>query len=148
MSDLLSTSERAVYSGALVDLFDTLKPGRDIVVNKKPIKVFANSNASYLPGYGSAGQENNFTYQPVSGVFEANVFYKGDAQDQFMQESKVTLFDGDVRIKVKRDARDYINNGYNESFIVDGKTYNSISQEKVQNFFGAVFYYYTLKQTT
>ena len=153
MADLLSISERAEYSGALVDLFDTLKIGaggtiRYITVNKRPIQVFANANAAYLPGYGNAAQDANFTYQAVSQDFEANIFYKGDAIDQAIQEAKLAIFDGDVKIKVKQDARDYIKNGHTESIIVDGRTYNNISQERVQNFFGAVFYYFTLKETS
>lgn len=145
MSSLVSNSEKSTFSGALVDLFDTNK--RDIVVFKEARKVFGAINADFLPGYSDGSQEQNITYEPVSGVFLAQVLYNTAIDTQTMPETKLQTNDNFIRIKVERAARDYIKGGKTELVSVDGNKYNVVSEDGQQHFMGAVFYYFKLKGT-
>lgn len=146
MADLVSSSERAIFSQALVDLFDTNK--RNIVVFKSPLQTFTSENRDYLPGYGDAAQEPNITYTPVTGVFEANVFYGPKLENEVLPQTKTTISKNVIKIKVGREARDFIKNGKTESLLVDDNRYNVISDDGQQHFMGAVFYYFVLEGTS
>jgi hypothetical protein len=53
-----------------------------------------------------------------------------------------------VRIKVEKEASDYIKEGKVEKIEIDGKTFNKITDDKVQNYLGTTFYIFYLQATT
>ena len=59
-----------------------------------------------------------------------------------------TLESGMVRIKVEKEASDYIKEGKVEKIEIDGKTFNKITDDKVQNYLGTTFYIFYLQATT
>ena len=73
MPSLISETEKNNLTGIFNDIFDTFK--RDIVVHKEPKKVISQINTSSLFGYGDPASSVNYTYQPVSGVFQATIRY-------------------------------------------------------------------------
>ena len=145
MSSLLSSSEKANLANSFDDIFDTFK--REIVVYKEPKKVISTINESQLFGYGPASNLGNYEYVPVSGVFFATIRYQ-DFQDQsYRTNISSAVLEGDVRIKVKKEARDFINNGKTESIEFDGKKFNLISSDSVKRFLDSEFFVYYLEVT-
>jgi hypothetical protein len=145
MASLLTNQNITTLTGVLADHFDTF--ARTITIHKEPLKVVSsiNSNDSYA-GYGESSNRVNFTYVPQSQSFQAIVIYKNE------QSNEVTQFgsfpEGVIKIKVKKDARDYILNGKTEKINVDGKSFNTVTEDKVQNYLGLEFYIFYLKQTS
>ena len=54
---------------------------------------------------------------------------------------------GMIKIKVEKDARDYIKDGKTERVIVDNSSFNIVSDDKLQNFLGLKYYVYFLEKT-
>jgi hypothetical protein len=149
MANLLSQSQISSFTGIFGDHFDTFADHNEIVVFKEPIKniVFATPNTS--PGYPNYNNENlsenQVTYTPVSGVYNAIVRHKKNNKFEFLPETRAVFFDGDIAIKVKQDARDYILQGRTENITINGRKYTISSDEWVQNFLGLKYYYFGLK---
>lgn len=150
MSNLLSTTEITSLTGQFNSLWDTLSQFTQIVVNKEPIKTITNANTnSNLPGYSTPPNQQNVTYTPVSGIFPAIAMYDKPAKPgETLQEVKVSFGKGKIRIKVKPDAAEYINNGTTENIILNSQTYNTISDDGIQNYLGLKYHYFLLERTT
>ena len=54
---------------------------------------------------------------------------------------------GVIKIKVEKDARDFIKNGKTERIEVDEKSFNTISDDKIQNYIGLNYYIFYLEAT-
>jgi hypothetical protein len=89
--------------------------------------------------------EDQVTYTPVSGVYNAIVRHKKNNKFEFLPETRAVFFDGDIAIKVKQDARDYILQGRTENITINNRKYTVSSDEWVQNFLGLKYYYFGLK---
>ena len=146
MSSLIPTAERGFFTTGILDHFDTFS--RNIVIFKEPKKTFSSLTTAVYPGYGAESQETNVSHTIVSGVYPAIINYNIDQKQNAMQEIKVAESKGKVKIKVKQDARSYINVGKTEYIQVDGIPYNQISDEAAQSFVDALFYIYFLERTT
>lgn len=145
MSSLLTSGIVGELTGVLLDHFDTFQ--RNIVVHKEPLKVVSsiNTNNSYA-GYGESSNQVNFTYVPQSRTFSAMIIY-GSQQSQII--SPVGSFPmGTIKIKVKEDASKYINENKTEKIEVDGKSFNTITVDRIQSYLGLKFYIYNLAQTS
>ena len=57
------------------------------------------------------------------------------------------LPDGSVRIKVKPEARNFIESGVTERIDLDGKSFNIDSEVTPKKFLGNEYYVYYLKET-
>ena len=144
MASLISDSVKAEFANVLGDHFDTFK--RTITVHREPVKSVSNVQNNALHGYGDAAENGNITYITQKQEFDALVSY-GNQQTENSTEVG-TLEAGTVKIKVKQDAADYIKGSKVEKIEVDGQTFNKVTDDKVQNYLGAVFYIFYLKATT
>jgi len=148
MPSLLTEVEKNNLTPLLEDLFDTF--ARDIIVHKEPKKIIINPSTNSLIGYDDNSNENNFTYVPEKQTFKAKVKYE-NAQD--IEASKTLegfpnlLTQGLVKIKVRKDAKDYISDGKVERIEIDGRSFNLITEAAVKRFFNVTFYVYFLKET-
>tara|TARA_R110000803_G_scaffold125395_6_gene193070 strand:+ start:784 stop:1227 length:444 start_codon:yes stop_codon:yes gene_type:complete len=146
MADLLTTTERQNISGIIDDVFDTFK--RAIVVYKEPTKTVSDVDLDFMFGYNAESQSSNYIYTQVTGSYHATVKYiKGTSPDETSQLLNSELEDQLVRIKVNRQARDFIENGANQKCLFDDKDFEFISNDTPKIFLGNTYYYYFLKET-
>lgn len=148
MPSLLSEVEKNNLTPLLEDLFDTF--ARDIIVHKEPKKVILNQSTNSLIGYEDDSNQDNFTYIPEQQTFKAKIKYE-NAQDieaaRTLEGFPNLLTQGIVKIKVRKDAKDYISDGKVERIEIDGKSFNLITDAAVKKFFNVTFYVYFLKET-
>ena len=144
MPSLISDKEKAQLALIFGDIFDTFK--RKITIHKAPKKAIANTANKPMAGYEEDSEETNISYIGERKEFEAVITY-GDRQSEVA--SQVGTYEaGTVKIRVKKDASDYIENGKTEKIEVDGKSFNTITDSKVSDFMGARYYIYYLRATT
>ncbi|MAF24678.1 hypothetical protein CL634_03775 [bacterium] len=123
MSDLLSSSERAEIAKAFTSFFDTFK--RQIEVHKEAKQEMADVDISFLLGYGEISNQTNYQYVPESSTFDAIVWFPsgGDQDTTLAREISAYIPEGEIRIKVKEDAKDYLTTGKVERVDVEGHSY-------------------------
>ncbi len=145
MANLLSSENVAAFTGVLGDHFDTFS--RSITIHKEPKKILSsiNSNNSYA-GYGETSNQAVFTYVPQSQSFQAIISYKNEQASEVTQIGSFPL--GMIKIKVQEAAADYIKNGKTEKIEVDGKSFNAVTEDKVQHYLGLQYYMFFLQQTS
>lgn len=150
MSSLLSTTDIFNLTGQFSNHFDTFSQFTAIVINKKPLQTISDVNSNNtLPGYGPTPNEGVITYTPVYESFPCIALYdKPPKPGEIFQEVKLGISQGKVRIKVKRNARDYIVNGPNENVVLNEVVYNLVSEDGVQNYLGLIYYYFLLERTS
>lgn len=144
MASLIPDEEVPLFAQTLKSHFDTFK--RTIVIHKEPIKVLNNAGNKPYAGYGADSEEENVAYVPQKKEFGAIISY---ANEQVEVSSQVGRYEkGTVRIKVEEDAADYIGTGITERIDIDGKSFNTITDSKVQNYLGTTFYIFYLEATS
>lgn len=150
MASLVSQNEIDVFTGDFENLFDTFK--RPITVFKRPKKVVSAGNVNdqniYF-GYDSQNVEPNVveSYESVSGVFNVMISYKDNQNSSDLTDLNTFAYEGDVRIKVQEDCRQFIKNGKTENIQFDDKVFNVVGDEAVKYFFGYKLYVFHLKAT-
>lgn len=146
MANLISPVERAVLTGIFDDIFDTFQ--RTIIVYKEPVRTLIspvpNTN---LFGFGESQQNDIYTYSGVSGVFPAVIRYGPIPPADYQPEMLTYLFASSVSIKVRKDCRDFIQDGKTEKIIVDGLTWILDSDQKKQTFLDSAYYVFNLKNS-
>jgi hypothetical protein len=145
MASLLTNVDTSSFTGILADHFDTFK--RDITIYKEPLKIVNVSTNNVMAGYGESSDSENISFVPVSGVFSALVNYQGHQDLPYIAEVSSLASKGVVKIKVEKDARDYIQDGKTERVVVDDSSFNIVSDDKLQNFLGIHYYVYFLEKT-
>ncbi len=148
MSSLLSGSAITVLTGIFSRHFDTFGAFQPIVVNKEPKKTTTTTTDPTMPGYGDESNTTNITYSPVSGVFPAIIVSDRNQRLDRFPETEHVLPNGITKIKILKNARDYIKNGKTESICINDITYNTISDDGFQNYLGLIYYYFTLVFTS
>ena len=144
MPSLISDLEKAELALVFKDIFDTFK--RKIVVHKEPIRVVGSAANQPIAGYGQDSEETNVSFVPQNKEFDATITY---SQQQTEVSTQVGTYDiGTIRIKVEEDAATYIKVGKTERVEVDGKSFNKITDDKVQDFLGTRYFIFYLKATT
>ena len=147
MPSLLSSTEISGITGIFNDIFDTFK--RDIVVYKEPKKVISQINTDSIFGYGEASDAVNYSYVPQSGTYSAKIKYIERASDDpYVMQLQSDIETSLVRIKVKDEARSYINTGKTEKVEFDGKSFNVRGNEVIKNFLGSEFYVFYLEEVS
>ena len=144
MPSLISSSELAIITGTLNDVFDSRS--RRLIVYKESTKISAPIDQSNMVfGFGESQQQDAFTYTEVTGVYPAVGIYSFKQENvKFNSEIMSRLLDGDLTIKVKKDCRDYINNGKIEKFVFDEETFLQNGEEiKISD----QFWFFSLKET-
>lgn len=144
MASLLTSTETASITGAIGDSFDTFK--KEIVVFKEPIKTIADLSVGFLYGYDTEYKASNYTYTPVSGVYNALVISNATpSTDAFIDESKIEIPDNEIKIKVEKTARDFIKNGMkNERIVVADKDYYVNGSDKKVSILTKDYYVFKL----
>ena len=144
MGSFLTSTEIASVTGAIGDSFDTFK--KEIVVFKEPIKTVADLNMSFLYGYDTEYKRSNYTYTPVSGVYNALVISNANpSTDAFLDDAKIEIPDNEIKIKVEKTARDFIKNGMkNERIVIDDKDYYVNGSDKKASILTKDYYVFKL----
>ena len=145
MPSLITETEKNNLTGIFNDIFDTFK--RQIVVHKEPKRVVSQVNTASLFGYGDPASSINYTYVPVSGVFDATIKYNLDQDEQRLGDIPDDVAVGGVFIKVKEIARDYINKGKTEKITFDNKSFKVTSLDANRSFLNSKFFVYKLEST-
>lgn len=144
MASLLSSTEVSAATGVMQDLFDTFS--RPILIYKEPKKIINQLSTNSLPGYGEAAIKTNISYIPVSGIFEAKVKYNPKQELELLPELKSRVSKGVVKIKVEREARDFImQNGRTEKIVIDSKPYNVITDDTMKRFLTSEYFVFFLE---
>jgi len=121
---------------------------RSFIVHKEPIKIVEQMQNAPLYGYGSSSDPVNYSYIPVNAIFSGRIFYNNSRDtDAVDSDLKLVFARGDVTLKVKQDARDYIANGKTIKVEFDGKTWNIITEDVVKKYLNNTYYVYGLEQT-
>jgi hypothetical protein len=146
MGSLLTASEINDFHAAINDHFDTFK--RQIIVHKEPIKKVIQNTTNQILGYQEDSNIIDYEYIPRSETFDALIKYT-DSADNLAVDSEVRLKFPDqlVEIKVKKDAKNYIDTDRTEKITFDEKTFNIVSTSVVKNYHGLIYYVYYLKET-
>jgi hypothetical protein len=121
---------------------------RPFVVHKEPIKIIQQLQSAPMYGYGQASDAINYTYQPVTGIFNGRIYYNNSRDvDAVNSDLKLVFARGDVTLKVRQDARDFMNNGKTIKIEFDGKTWNVITEDIIKRYLTNSYYVYGLEQT-
>jgi hypothetical protein len=145
MASLLSTTERANLTSIFTDIFDTFK--RTVTIHKEPKKIITTINESALFGYSDSSNVVNYSYESVSSSFEATIRYVESARDDYFAKDLNSYLEGTlVRIKVKKDARDYIESSPTEKVTFDNKNFKVVGNDTVKTFLDSTFYVFYLKE--
>ena len=145
MPSLISEIEKNNLTGIFNDIFDTFK--REIVIHKEPKKIISQVNTSSLFGYGDPASSINYSYTPVSGVFQATIRYNLDQETERLADIPSQVSIGGVFIKVQEPARNYINKGKTERITFDNKSFKVVSEDANKSFLNSKFYVYKLEST-
>jgi hypothetical protein len=129
MSSLLSSQEKAKINEAFEDFFDTFK--RTITVHKGGKRAVNDIDTSFLLGYGEISNNTNYQHVLENKTFNAIVWFPqgGDQDNVLAKEISAWLPDGQIRIKVKADAKDYIKQGKTERIDLEGHSYMVLGEE-------------------
>ena len=146
MASLILSSEIAAYKQAINDHFDTFK--RSITVHKQPIKNILQNTTNQLLGYEENSNVVDYTYTPRNQSFDAIINYNLAKENlQIDNEIKLKFPNQIVEIKVKENAKNYINRDITEKITFDNKTFNLISTDVIKNYQGLIYYVFYLKET-
>lgn len=146
MPSLISATEKANLTGVFNDIFETFQ--RSITVYKEPTKVAQQVNSNnFVYGFGDSQAQDAYTYVDVTGVYPATIRYKNENSWGRVEDANIVIPHGGCSIKVKRDARDFINNGKTDKVVVDEKTYYLDGDEVKRMFLDSEFWIFVLKPT-
>jgi len=122
---------------------------RPFTVHKEPIKIVEQMQNAPLYGYGSSSDSANYTYIPVYKTFNGRIYYNHSRRDyeDVDTDLKFIFTKGDVTLRVKEDARNFIANGKTIKLEFDGKTWNIITEDILKKYLNNTYYLYGLEQT-
>jgi hypothetical protein len=108
MASLLSATQKASFEKGMTDLFDTFK--QDVVIYKEAKIEVININQPRMYGYNERSDIDNINYIPVTGVYQALVTSSKKQTQERLEESENRIDKGELEMKVKSDANDFIQN--------------------------------------
>ncbi|MBC8411103.1 MAG: hypothetical protein H8E12_20660 [Rhodobacteraceae bacterium] len=144
MASLISSGEKAELTGVFGDVFDTFS--RNIIVYKEPIKTVSSINEANIFGYGDTSNQVNYSYTAQSGTYPATVQYADHQQQKYSSDVGGAIPQGQVRIKVRPDCRDFIKNGRTERIEFDDKSWDLVSDDTAKKFLDSEYYVYHLER--
>lgn len=145
MASLLTSAQKTIFKKGLDDLFDTFK--QDIVVYKDAQIEVIDVNQPRMFGYNERVDISNINFVPVTGVFSALVNYNKDQKQNYLNELGNQIAKGDVSIKVKNDAYDFIeNNGTTLNISINDTLYKILSSESFRRYITPDYYTYYLER--
>ena len=90
---------------------------------------------------------DTFKREIVVGVFDATIRYNLDQDQQRLGDIPQDVEVGEVFIKVKENARNYINKGKTEKITFDNKSFKVTSLDANRSFLNSKFFVYKLEST-
>jgi hypothetical protein len=145
MASLLTATQKANFEKGISNLFDTFK--QDIIVYKEPKVVITDINKPRVFGYNENSDIQNINYIPVTGVFSAIVKYKRDQKEERLGDTANLIDYGQVDIKVKSDANDFIqNNGATINISINDLMFKIVSSQSVRRYISSEYYHYILER--
>jgi hypothetical protein len=98
-------------------------------------------------GYNERVDISNINFAPVTGVFSALVNFNSDQKQNYLNEVGNLIPKGDVSIKVKNDAYDFIeNNGATLNISINDTLYKITSSESFRRYITPDYYTYYLER--
>lgn len=145
MASLLTATQKANFEQGISNLFDTFK--QNIVVYKEPKVVITDITKPRVFGYNENSDIQNINYIPVSGVFSAIVKFKRDQKEERLDDTANLIDYGQVDIKVKSDANDFIqNNGTTINISINDLMFKIVSSQSVRRYISSEYYHYILER--
>jgi hypothetical protein len=147
MSSLVTQNEQNILTGLFGNNFDTFS--RPITVWKTPIKmpIATPQQLQGSFGFGSAPIEQEYSFIPVSGVFPAVIRYwsrRKIGEVESLQDTNTFNPVGSVRIQVRQDCYDFIENGATDKFSFDDKDFYFEGKAEPRPFLSSLYYEYQL----
>jgi hypothetical protein len=145
MASLLTETQKTKFTRGLDDLFDTFK--QEITVHKEAQIQLVDINQPRMYGYNERVDLSNITFDPISANFYALVNYNKDQKQNRLKGVNNFITKGEVSIKVKVDAKNFIDsNGSTLNITINNTLYEVISSESVRRFISPDYYTYFLER--
>jgi len=145
MASLLNDDQKAVFTTALDTLFDTFK--QDIIIYKEAKIQITNINQPRLFGYNEEVDISNINYVPITGTFSAMVNFNKKQKLRDVREVNSFVEQGEASIKVKSDARDFIeNDGKTINISISDTMFKIVSSESLRRFISPNYFIYYLER--
>jgi hypothetical protein len=147
MASFLSAGDISSFQNDIDTHFDTFK--RQITIHKEPIKNIVQNSTNQMLGYQEDSNVVDYSYTPRNETFYAIIKYNNIQENLSVDpELKLKFLNQFVEIKVKEDAKNYIEIDRTEKITFDSKTFNLVSSALVKNYLGLSYYTFYLKETT
>jgi hypothetical protein len=136
MASLVTDNQKILYSDVFNDIHDTF--ARKIIIFKTPIRTVISTDPNYNFLYGNNQDGFDVSYTPVSGIFDARIKWLDPQALQGYKEIKEEIHGNVCRLKVKKDARDFLDGS--ERIEIDGKYVQFFGSTQPQGLFNIDFY--------
>ncbi len=145
MASLITETQKTKFTRGLDDLFDTFK--QEITVHEEAQIQLVDINQPRMYGYNERVDLSNITFDPISANFYALVNYNKDQKQNRLKGVNNFITKGEVSIKVKVDAKNFIDsNGSTLNITINNTLYEVISSESVRRFISPDYYTYFLER--
>ncbi len=143
---LLNDSEKQQIRTSYEEFFDTFR--QVITVHKVSEVIVSDINVTQLFGYEEDANDENYTYEHQSENFYALIVFpsRGDQTLGVMTEMAAHIPEGEIRVKVREDCKNYIQAGKTEKIEVKGKNYTLVSTEAEVNNILTGYFIFKLKE--
>lgn len=135
------------FTGALEQHFLLFSKFRNLVIHKSPKKTVTTLNSPSFYGYEENQQNTIVTLTPVTGSYPCVVEYRQESADESLPNIGNNNPAIKTEIKVKEDAKDFIESRETEKLELDGRTFNIIGGFRQRNYLGLIYYQYVLEET-
>lgn len=145
MASLLSATQKASFEKGMTNLFDTFK--QDVIIYKEAKIDIIDITQPRMFGYNERSDIQNINYTPVTGVFPALVNFSKKQKQEILEESENKIDKGEIEMKVKSDANDFIqNNGKTLFASVEGLMYKFITSQSSRPYISSQYFTYYLER--
>jgi hypothetical protein len=145
MASLLSATQKASFEKGMTDLFDTFK--QDVVIYKEAKIEVININQPRMYGYNERSDIDNINYIPVTGVYQALVTSSKKQTQERLEESENRIDKGELEMKVKSDANDFIqNNGKTLYVSINDLMYKFVTSQSPRPYITSEYFTYYLER--
>lgn len=141
---LLNSTEIAAYTGSIYDHFQTFK--RQIIIYKEPTESYASESVDLIMGYNNNTNQNNITYTRVSGIFSGLKVGPDKLGSENISLLKLDRNQENSYIKVEKDCREFIDRGVTDYLEIDKVKYKKMSDAKVKNYLGLIYYIFDIER--
>ena len=144
-ASLLSATQKASFEKGMTDLFDTFK--QDVVIYKEAKIEVININQPRMYGYNERSDIDNINYIPVTGVYQALVTSSKKQTQERLEESENRIDKGELEMKVKSDANDFIqNNGKTLYVSINDLMYKFVTSQSPRPYITSEYFTYYLER--